>query len=98
MPTTNKPKTARAAAKTKPPAKAPRKETKQDLVLRMLRRKTGATIPAIMEATGWQEHSVRGFLSAVARKRLGLTLILEGEAGKRRYRVVDAKRSMGGPR
>ena len=83
MPKTNKPKTAGAAK---------RPETKQDLVLRLLRRKTGATIAQMMEATDWQEHSVRGFLSAVVRKKLGLNLVLEGEAGKRRYRIIEGKR------
>jgi len=89
MPTHKKPKTAGAAK---------RPETKQDLVLRLLRRKTGATIPAIMEATNWQEHSVRGFLSAVVRKKLGLNLVLQGEAGKRRYRIVDGGTRKGGQR
>jgi hypothetical protein len=83
MPTQKKPKTAGAAK---------RPETKQDLVLRLLRRKTGATLAQMMEATDWQEHSVRGFLSAVVRKKLGLNLVLEGEAGKRRYRIIEGKR------
>ena len=98
MPTKKKPKTAAGAPKRPADSsKAPR-ETKQDLVLRMLRRKSGATIPAIMEATGWQQHSVRGFFSAVVRKRLGLTLILEGEPGKRRYRIVDEPAKTGAKR
>ena len=102
MPSPKKVKTAAGAAKRpaaspKPLAKAPR-ETKQDHVLRLLRRKAGATIAAIMEATGWQQHSVRGFFSAVVRKRLGLTLILEGEPGKRRYRIVDEPAKTGGKR
>jgi hypothetical protein len=43
-----------------------------------------------MEATGWQAHSVRGFLSAVVKKKHGLTLISEfGKDGARRYRIVD---------
>lgn len=88
MSTAKKPKAARSASNIK----TPRKETKQDIVLRLLSRKTGATIAQMMEATGWQVHSVRGFLSAVVRKKLGLTLILEGEAGKRRYRIIEGKR------
>jgi hypothetical protein len=43
-----------------------------------------------MELTGWQTHSVRGFLSAVVRKRLKLNLVSEvGKDGQRRYRIVD---------
>lgn len=63
-------------------------ETKADLVLKKLRSTKGATVEALMEATGWQAHSVRGFLSGTVRKKLGLPLV--GEAGKdgvRRYRI-----------
>ncbi len=64
-------------------------ETKAELVLKRLRTAKGATIAALSEATGWQAHSVRGFLSGVVRKKLGLTLVSEiSKDGMRRYRIV----------
>ena len=68
---------------------AKRADTKTEAVLKKLRLARGATVEQIMEATGWQAHSVRGFLSAVVRKKLGLSLVNDvGKDGQRRYRVV----------
>lgn len=64
--------------------------TKTDIVLKKLRSAKGATIQQLSEATGWQLHSVRGFLSATVRKKLGLKLVSDvGKDNMRRYRVVD---------
>lgn len=64
---------------------------KTDLVLKKLRLARGVTIAQIAEVTGWQPHSVRGFLSAVVRKKLGLNVISEtGKDGQRRYRLIDS--------
>ena len=67
--------------------------TKHAQVIAMLQDPAGATIAAIMAATGWQQHSVRGFLAGVVRKKLGLNLVSErGESG-RIYRISEGKTS-----
>jgi hypothetical protein len=75
-------------------ANLPKTTSKQDIVLSLLRLREGATIDELMEATGWQAHSVRGFLSAMVRKKLKLHLIsdLVGN-GIRRYRIELADRA-----
>jgi hypothetical protein len=64
--------------------------SKQSRVIAMLRSPAGATIDAIMKATGWQQHSVRGFLAGVVRKRLNLKLSSEKVDGNRIYQSRTA--------
>ena len=53
----------------------------------MLQSPAGATIAAMMNATGWQQHSVRGFLAGVVRKRLKLKLSSKKVDGNRVYQI-----------
>lgn len=79
-----------AAAPSRPRKPEGPSATKAEAVLKKLKSAKGATIEALMEATGWQAHSVRGFLSGTVKKKHGLPLISEiGKDGVRRYRIDD---------
>jgi len=96
------PKTKQGVPAPKTPSKATapneaisskqRANSKQSDVIEMLRQPEGATIAAIMKATSWQQHSVRGFLAGIVRKKLGLPL--ESQKAKdqdRVYRIAPNK-------
>jgi hypothetical protein len=72
-----------------PKPKRPDRVSKQSQVIAMLRSPAGATIGAMMKATGWQQHSVRGFLAGIVRKRLKLKLDSKLVDNKRVYRVAS---------
>ncbi|MGE3993032.1 DUF3489 domain-containing protein [Pseudorhodoplanes sp.] len=86
------PKRSRSSRSIKPTGKpTPGPEqfgaSKQDKVIALLTSEPGTTVPAIMEKTGWQQHSVHGFLSGVVRKKLKLRLVSEKIDGQRIYRI-----------
>jgi Protein of unknown function (DUF3489) len=64
--------------------------SKQARVVAMLRSPSGTTITAVMKATGWQQHSVRGFFAGVVQKKLRLKLDSKKIDGNRIYRIADA--------
>jgi hypothetical protein len=67
--------------------------SKQARVVAMLQSPTGTTITAIMKETGWQQHSVRGFLAGVVRKRLKLKLTSKKVSGNRIYQIASEERT-----
>ena len=77
-------KVRREQAQTTTPG---RPNSKQARIIALLRAPSGMTIDAIVKATGWQQHSVRGFLAGVVRKKLGLNLVWEAGQNGRLYRV-----------
>ena len=85
------PTKASKGAKAAKPAKkeaGPREGSKTEKVLDLLKRPSGATLKELMRATGWQPHSVRGFLSGTVSKKLALTVAsVKAENGERTYSI-----------
>jgi hypothetical protein len=71
-------------------AAAARSGTKTAKILALLRRPSGATLQELRKATGWQAHSVRGFLSGTLKKKMGVRVDSAHRAdGERTYRVIS---------
>jgi hypothetical protein len=81
------------AASAKPGAKP---DTKHACIIAMLRAPAGATVARMMSATKWQQHSVRGFLAGVVRKKLGFNLVSELTDKGRVYRIKDGNAASAG--
>ena len=87
--TTTKPSKSSKTTRTPPPpaAAASTPTTKSASVIALLASKDGTTIAEIAAATGWQNHSVRGFLSGTVKKKLGREVSSTLVDGERRYRI-----------
>lgn len=85
-----------AAAKSlKSESRTESRSSKTELVLKKLRLTKGVTIENLMEITGWQAHSVRGFLSGIVKKKLALKLVSDiAKDGTRRYRIADGMKDI----
>jgi len=87
---------AAAKKKERKPASAPAKKpasarlTKFDEVVELMRRDGGATLAEIMKATGWQAHSVRGFIAGTLKKKGMVAASAKNEAGERVYSLGQA--------
>ena len=82
-----KPKKGKKAATR--PEPAPHTNSKSEKILQMIGRAKGATLADIMDATGWQAHSVRGFISTAGKKHKVKIESTKNLAGGRVYRIED---------
>lgn len=73
------------------PDNKPARQTKQQIMIDLLSRPEGASIPELMDATGWQQHTIRGALSGTLKKRLGLEIgSIKTSGSDRTYRILKA--------
>jgi hypothetical protein len=77
------------ATKVSPGRRSP--DSKQDQIVALLRQPGGTTLDVLVKSTGWQKHSVRGFLAGTVRKKLKLPLLSEKIDGIRTYRIGASK-------
>ncbi len=72
----------------KKPAKPAERETKRAQLMKLLRRKTGADVPAISEKMGWQQHSTRAALTGLRKAGFELEATKPEKGGPSRYRIA----------
>jgi hypothetical protein len=93
-------KTTKAAPRKRPVAESSKPKAKSDTkharIIAMLRAPAGATVARMMSTTDWQQHSVRGFLAGIVRKKLGLNLVSELTDKGRVYRIKDGNAGSAG--
>ena len=75
------------------PEPDPKRPSKQDVVIAMLRQPEGATVDEVASVTGWQRHTVRGVFSGTLKKKLGLTVASAKEERGRVYRIAEPARA-----
>jgi hypothetical protein len=71
------------------PQSNPKRPSKRDVVIAMLRQPAGATVDEVASVAGWQRHTVRGVFSGTLKKKLGLTLASAKEERGRVYRIGE---------
>lgn len=77
-------KTSKTANRVRKPA------SKKDQIIKLLKRSKGASLAEVGEASGWQEHSIRGFMSGTLKKMLQLKIESDKDSrGVRRYKIVE---------
>ena len=85
-----KPQSRKAQAAPEQPA-VREAQGKLGLLIGLLRQPEGATLAAMVTATGWQKHSVRGAMAGAIRKKLGLTVVSEKAGTIRSWRIVETR-------
>ena len=101
-PTTSKPRKTKASVQSMKPPKATKSivepivatghNSKQTVLITLMRRVEGATLEDLTAATGWQSHSIRGLISGVIKKRLGFIVTAGKEERGRVYRITGERR------
>ena len=93
LPASRSTKVPSPKSQVKPSSQIPvPRDSKQTRLIALLKTTPGTTINQMMALTGWQAHSVRGTISGVLRKKLGLNVTCEPSAGsnQRLYRIVGS--------